>query len=383
MFESCTTEELTDSITQLFAAMTAAQRHLLAAVAEFDRREAWRPDGARSMADWLALRTSVSSGTAREWARVAEALESLPEIDAAFGRGELSFDQVAPLTVLADPEDEVRWLENLQRWSVTALRTAAQHRRRVGREDALAAHRGRECSWRRDLRNPDMGKLYAFMPWDQLATVTAAVTRLAEQASPDPETGEYESYGARCADALVALAGATLAADADADRATVVVHVDAATLAGDEDGLAELEDGTRLSVETVRRLACGARWQLLAEGPDGCVKVGRMSRTPPAWMARRIRRRDKGCRFAGCSARLGVQIHHIEWWEWGGHTDEDNLVSLCPRHHHLVHEGGWSIRGDPRAAVEFVKPDGSVLATGPPGLRDDINKRLFGGPAAA
>ena len=85
----------------------------------------------------------------------------------------------------------------------------------------------------------------------------------------------------------------------------------------------------------------------------------------------------------GCGARLGIEIHHIEHWANAGATEEWNLVSLCPRHHHLVHEEGWSIRGDPRRSLEFVKPNGTVLSTGPPRLRDDINRRLFGSEAAA
>jgi hypothetical protein len=37
------------------------------------------------------------------------------------------------------------------------------------------------------------------------------------------------------------------------------------------------------------------------------------------------------------------QIHHIDYWENGGRTDLDNQVPLCSRHHHAVHEGGWTL----------------------------------------
>jgi hypothetical protein len=30
-----------------------------------------------------------------------------------------------------------------------------------------------------------------------------------------------------------------------------------------------------------------------------------------------------------------------------GSTDIDNLVLLCPRHHHAVHEGHWTITATP------------------------------------
>jgi hypothetical protein len=43
----------------------------------------------------------------------------------------------------------------------------------------------------------------------------------------------------------------------------------------------------------------------------------------------------------------------------------------------MVHEGGWSVRGDPAGDVEFLRPDGSVFRVGPPFLRDEVRLRLF------
>src|SRR5205823_4033135 len=80
---------------------------------------------------------------------------------------------------------------------------------------------------------------------------------------------------ARYADALVALAGRHIADDSDPDRATVVVHADAATLTG------ELDNGVQVASSTVGRLLCGGRVQLVFDGRDGRpVGVGRMMRTP-------------------------------------------------------------------------------------------------------
>lgn len=361
--------------------MAAAQRHLLSAIAEYDRRGEWRDDGSRSMADWVAARLTVSPRTAREYVRVAKALSGLPMLAAAFGRGELSFDQVAALSHIAEPDTEAELIDEAQQLGFHQLESFVRMRR-PNRVEAERAGRRRELRWREDPRDENSALLFGRLPHDDMATLAAAIDRLAEQAPRDPVSGEYEPLWRRRADALVALAGARLAADVDVSRATVVIHTDLATVAGEDEGMGETDDGAPLSTETVRRLACGARWYELIEGPDGCVKVGRATRTPPPWMVRRIRRRDRGCRFAGCSAQLGIEIHHIVHWGNGGDTDEPNLVSLCPRHHHLVHEEGWSIRGDPRKGIDFVRPDGRVRSTGPPGLREDIDKRLFGGEAA-
>jgi hypothetical protein len=40
--------------------------------------------------------------------------------------------------------------------------------------------------------------------------------------------------------------------------------------------------------------------------------------------------------------------HHVaEWVADHGTTDLDNLVLLCSRHHHVVHEAGWTITPAP------------------------------------
>lgn len=50
------------------------------------------------------------------------------------------------------------------------------------------------------------------------------------------------------------------------------------------------------------------------------------------------------------------QVHHIRHWARGGATDLSNLVLVC-HHHHLLHEGGWTMQGDAEL------PDGLVVRT--------------------
>jgi hypothetical protein len=79
--------------------------------------------------------------------------------------------------------------------------------------------------------------------------------------------------------------------------------------------------------------------------------------------------RDRHCQFPGCNRPAKwSDVHHIVWWETGGRTDYDNLLLLCGRHHHLVHEGGWRLAG---SAMDFsiYRPDGELWAhviRGPP-----------------
>ena len=39
----------------------------------------------------------------------------------------------------------------------------------------------------------------------------------------------------------------------------------------------------------------------------------------------------------------------------------DKLALLCTHHHHLVHEGGWSVRRTQEGHLAFTAPDGRAL----------------------
>jgi predicted restriction endonuclease len=67
------------------------------------------------------------------------------------------------------------------------------------------------------------------------------------------------------------------------------------------------------------------------------------------------------CRFPGCNRTIG-DIHHLQWWEKGGHTNIDNGLFLCDRHHTLIHKG-YNASGNANHDVTFRRPDGSLLGT--------------------
>jgi hypothetical protein len=52
-----------------------------------------------------------------------------------------------------------------------------------------------------------------------------------------------------------------------------------------------------------------------------------------------------------------------------GLTNIDNLVPLCRRHHHLVHEGGWKLHLDADRTLTVTQPDGHTTIHGPPKIR--------------
>jgi hypothetical protein len=371
-----TSDDLSEAISQLHAAEMAVHYRLLGLIRSYDRSKLYVPDGAPSMAQWLVARLGVSARTAAEWVRVANRLEELPAISGVVEEGGLSWDQLAPLTRLADRETDEALAAQAPGLTAATLRTLAARAKAPRVEDAEEAHRRRHLVWWTD---DHQLHLKGQLPIEAGALVAKALDRIASEAPPDPVSNVFDPIEVRRADALVQLASLQVAADADADRATVVVHADVALLAGDDEAMAELEDGPRLAAETARRLACDCRWQLVVEDGSGdIVRLGRTTRQIPAWLVRQLRRRDRGCRFPGCTRTRWLHAHHAHHWSRGGPTDPDNLVMLCGFHHRLVHEGGWAIEMHEAGRATFIRPTGQRVPTGPPPLRADVRHRLFG-----
>jgi len=223
--------------------------------------------------------------------------------------------------------------------------------------------------------------LTAYGPSDEIAQLRSAIDAKREQLLT--EEGEPTSFAARDFDALMALGRQELT-EACPAKPLVIVHAEADALALEGIGRAELARlGIPLSSEIARRLACDCSWQLVAEGPGGPIGVGRRCRSIPPWLERMVWKRDLGCRFPGCGMRLGVQCHHIVHWADGGPTNLDNLALLCWMHHHLVHEGGWQIRGSPGPDddLAFHRPDGRRFATAAAPLSDPVYDRILGDAA--
>ena len=182
---------------------------------------------------------------------------------------------------------------------------------------------------------------------------------------------EAPSHAQQQADALSLLAETALHHGLDpgasGERYQVVVHVDAPTLADpDQPGQSVLEDGTHVSAETSRRLACDATRVVMRHDRDGhLLEVGARTRTIPPALRRALLHRDRGCRFPGCVARVG-QGHHVRHWAQGGPTTLSNLALLCRRHHRSVHEEGYQVERGSDGGLRFRRPDGRPLPETPP-----------------
>jgi HNH endonuclease len=107
--------------------------------------------------------------------------------------------------------------------------------------------------------------------------------------------------------------------------------------------------------------------------------VGRDARTATRKQRRMLRAMYRTCAHPHCDTTFDwCDIHHVIPWEHGGATDLHNLVPLCSKHHHLVHEGGWSLTIDDQRTVRFRSPDERTTIDGAP-----VTARATSPPRAA
>jgi hypothetical protein len=166
-------------------------------------------------------------------------------------------------------------------------------------------------------------------------------------------------------------------------RGGVLVLIDEQTLRDGVHGhtVCETNDGQPLAPETVRRMCCDADIiPVVLNGAGVALDVGRSQRVATADQRRALRSMHRTCGFPGCDVRFAdCEIHHvIEWIKQRGPTDLDNLLPLCTRHHHTIHEGGWHLTLHADRTIVLRRPDGSIhtdattsVDVAPAGLRPE------------
>jgi hypothetical protein len=367
--EAVPTEELEKEIVELAAHINAATCRWLLLVGEFDRRGCHLAWGFHSTSAWVSWTCGLTPRAARERVRVAKALRELPLTRAAFGKGEISYSKVRALTRAASPETEERFLDLARFATASQLeRTVRAYRSARAVAAGVTVEPYVDWAWNDDGSLSFRGRL----PADAGATFLAALRRGHElerdQRRQAPErAGEPPAAPVKGADAFVSLCEAALTSDGSSrggDRYRVLVHLDS-------DGRAELEQGSTLSENATRRILCDAATETVDASDSGRARVGPRIRTIPSSVRRAVDARDEGCRFPGCTHRSYIDHHHIVHWVDGGEHTTQNLVSLCRRHHRLIHEGGFKVKRQPTGELVFGRPSGEVIYAQPPAIQGD------------
>jgi hypothetical protein len=349
----------------LFRLRSALDGHIVQLLGEADRRGAHYEDGATSAASWTAERFQVSSPSARALVRVAQKAWDVPQLVEALKAGEISFDKLRTVAGVATPETERALLDEARQHSVRELKVLASSMRRAPQGDPAVELE------RRSLRcNEAVRTMTVQLPPDSFAE---ARSRLESIAKEIPSGDGEISWDQRMADAFMGLirSGQDHGESPVSSPYFVVLHAPVAALL-DESGEVsvlggDLERGGLISLNAVRRIACDATITLAVDDDMGhTMYEGRARRDPTGAQHREVRRRDRHCRFPGCSNNVFTNVHHIkEWKPDRGPTDLDNLVLLCVHHHGLVHSKQWCMSGSANGVLTFVGPTGRAMESRP------------------
>ena len=150
------------------------------------------------------------------------------------------------------------------------------------------------------------------------------------------------------------------------DAAGVMVLIDYDTLAGRTHAhpegarrVAETQGGTPLPAETIRRIACDLGIiPIVLNGQGQALDVGRKRRLATRAQRMALRAQYPTCAMdADCTVSFDdCQIHHVDPFSQGGHTDLHRMCPGCDTHHHLIHEGGWTLTRNPDGTWQLHPP---------------------------
>jgi hypothetical protein len=349
---------------QRFANRFDAYRAQVVLVAE--RRGAAARAGRRRMSDALAGRPGVSRGQARRAVHAAHTLDEHPDVGQAFVAGDITCDQVLTLGGARVPEP-VRQELLTDAVEQTAAVTAAERAHTDADEVFLRQHQMR--SVKRFTDRDGMWSLHARLTPDDGAKVDAVLSAHHEALwRHDKDSGrtQHRAPQQRLADAFVTMADQSTSGPAGpGPRATLNIVIPHTWLAEATDTCGMTTNGTTLTAQTLRRLACDAHiLPTVLGGPSEILDVGRALRTATPAQRRGLEARDRGCFNCGAPAAR-CHVHHIDEWSADhGCTNIDMLVLACHDCHILIHEAGHTAIRRPDGRWTLSPSRGSTTEPG-------------------
>ena len=315
------------------------------AVAELQRRE-----GTELTETVLREGGLRSRRRARSEVETAVELQGLPETSEGLRNGEIQYDNARIIAGASQRgeinENELGDAARTQSPDKFAG-TVRKHEQQRSRDDGMGMlEHQRSRRFAKVKTDPDDGMTVLFGRFDPItgARIETALSQKMDEQWREEDPRNRATAGQRMADALALLLtsgdgekngrsrGARLLLIADYDVITRELRN------------CRLSDGTPIPVQKVREMACDAEiLPAIFRGASQPLDLGRSRRIASPAQRVSLIARDRNC--VGCSASAAwCQAHHIIPWQPGGPTDLNNLVLLCSRCHHKVHDDRWQIR---------------------------------------
>lgn len=369
----------------------AIDGRVLTVVPSWHGSMAWAHEGDRSAAIWLANHLGIAKASAASLRRVALDLAPMPHGSAAARDGELSFDHLRLLT-RARRDEVAEAFDRDEPMLVAAGRTLgvdAYATYLANWYHGALAELGRnepdgdpppdtEHSTLRLVRSfQGRGLLTADLTPEDLATLLEAIDARVEGWRRSGQLAEDDRSSAELAAAALVdlIADGSTSSRRSQPRPLLVAVATLAALFDRADvphgardrWRAEILGGGPIGRQALRRLIEQANLQLVVTDDDGePLHVGRAKRLATAAMLAALIARSGGrCEFPGCHAtHHRCHAHHLTWWEQGGETAVSNLVLICPHHHRLVHQRGFTVARGP-TGLTWTRPDGTPIQPPP------------------
>ncbi|MEA2972886.1 MAG: hypothetical protein QOG82_1344 [Actinomycetota bacterium] len=353
------------ALTQVLALRDRLDALIAEAVGEFDAAQLWDIDSATSMTAWLRDKASMTSNAAHNLVSTASRLRKLPVTATAYRNGTLSKGQVEVIlakvddaTIDAFAEVEAELVPHLAPLGLSGCsRAMATWRDQVEEaKESPEPDRALHLSATLDGRHVLEGHRDA-----EGGAVVAAALALATVEDADRTPAQ------RRGDALVDVSRFFLDHQQTHTGGRARPHL---SLVADVEAMEEgrggrVVGGPALDGTTMSRILCDCSLhRVLTEGRSAILDYGTATRTIPANLWNALVIRDEHCRFPGCDRKSAwCEGHHVKWVTHGGATEINNLVLLCTRHHHRLHQPDWQAKLLPDATFEVTDPNGMVRAS--------------------
>ena len=371
-----------EQVKELGSEMRTVQSWLSAYLGKLTVRAATlQAQGKRADARDVAAEAGLAPGEAAKAAKRGKAMQQMPEALGALEDGEIGVGHADALARqanrLSGPEKKAFEAES-ERLVADAVReglsVAAFEQRCRDLVDRLMGDDGvgeleqqRRNSRARAWVDDATGMTHLAGEWDPVrgeAVATSLKAEIAARVAAGAKNITPRQQAHLAAAALHALICGQRVSRVESGAVGVLIDLDAlvdghATGSDGTRRTAETHGGTPLPVETIRRMACEAGIIPVVLGGDSQpLDVGRERRLATRAQRMALRARYPTCGMdAGCNVPFDdCQIHHVKPWKDGGHTDLDRMCPGCDHHHHLAHEGGWTLTRDPDGTWHLHPP---------------------------
>ena len=336
----------------------------------------------------------LSAGTAQSRIDVARTLVNhLPNTCSALATGDISLahaNVIAKETAAAirDGLSDYQIFEVEQRAIAhaefhTPAQVANQVRTSLARiapetfEDTVARARDtRRVSCYND--SDGMSTVVAILPAADAQVVMNAIESFIRIANDSDQSKDLRTTDMKRADALTAIAAASLSASPVAPHRrpiSINVTIDLPTLLGLAENPGQLAGYGAIPASVARELASDGKWKRFITDPQtgNLLDYGRESYEPPQALKDFLIARDRTCRFPGCRRSAALSdLDHAQSWDEGGSTSAENLGALCRRHHRLKTHDGWSVISNPDGSCTWISPLGKKFFTPARSIHDAV-----------